>query len=116
MRSDVILVKTDQVVFGVILGAAMGLPNSISQKLAGPKDTYRVSLLSSLPAFKAQKFCQQRSLCCSVCVKSVLPSNQLTISRYVATTLLTVGVAQTIGSDDLLAAFAAGIHFASIFA
>ncbi|KAF9071083.1 Sodium/hydrogen exchanger family-domain-containing protein [Rhodocollybia butyracea] len=64
-----------QVIFGVVLGAAMGLLFSYLFQLS-----------------KRRGFVDRESY----------------VAQYVATTLLTVGVAQTIGSDDLLAAFAAG--------
>jgi hypothetical protein len=37
------------------------------------------------------------------------------IAQYLALSVFTMGVASTIGADDLLAAFAAGLHIVSMF-
>ncbi|KAF9071112.1 Cation/H+ exchanger [Rhodocollybia butyracea] len=69
-----------QVILGVILGAVMGLFSSRSELLERSKGHVdRESYVA-----------------------------QLNTSRYIAMALFTVGLAHTIGSDDLLAAFATG--------
>lgn len=84
----------DQVILGTILGAVMGKLHDRSRICASDNLTH-----TGLGFCQLMKFSHRHGLV----------DRESYVAQYLALALFTIGVANTIGSDDLLAAFAAGL-------
>ena len=86
-------VEVDQVILGTVIGAVMG-------KLSFRLCSGMVNLIQSLGLGFSQlmKFSHRKGFI----------DRESYVAQYLALAIFTIGVVSTIGSDDLLAAFAAG--------
>lgn len=97
MVSSSNLTGIDQVVLGTLLGTSMGM--FPKRHLAEKVGELKLTCLNSGLAFSyALRYCQKKSLL----------GQESFLAQHLALAVLTIGVASTLGMDDLLAAFAAG--------
>ena len=91
---------TDQVVFGTVLGALLGQRSCFDHLINLIAITFFIYFNAGLLFSKLMRISHNKGFI----------DHESYIAQYLALSIFTIGVASTLGADDLLAAFAAGLY------